>query len=590
MGGSKGSGRRGATGVLAVLAAALGTVGTAWADPVPGNPTSAPALLGGPASPHPVPSLAVPQHPFMAPNGRSNLHDDGYQTDAYPRSGPLGAGTTALSGQFGGLCASVTFDRRGRLETICVGTNAVTLRLLDPATLAPLASYDLPQRPAQAGNPFQNFTGGGYFYLDDQDRAVVGTADRHLLVIGQTAQSTFKLEQDIDLNAAVPSTDSIISVLPDWAGRYWIATKGGIVATADRRTGALKVMGLHEGNGNSFAVGDDGVYIITNAALYRFAAAADGTPRVVWRQPYPNDGTQKPGQSQAGSGTTPTLLGTDLVAITSNADPIDVVVYRRGAALRRGTTRELCRAPVFAKGASSSDQSLVTDGTNLVVENNYGYEGPQSVAGGATTTAGLARVDVDRAAATCKVAWTATQVSAPSVVPKLALGSGLLYTYTKPGGDPTDPWYLTALDYRTGATAFQARAGAGPLFNNNYAPVSLGPDGTAYVGVLGGIVALRDASAPEVAAGPVTDPRAKAERRPRLRVSCVRGGRLRLRVTDARVRSLRVTRARRTVVDGHRPLAVTVRRGGAITARLGLAGGATRTVRVRSRCVPTGRG
>jgi hypothetical protein len=29
-------------------------------------------------------------------------------------------------------------------------------------------------------------------------------------------------------------------------------------------------------------------------------------------------------------------------------------------------------------------------------------------------------------------------------------------------------------------------------YNNNYAPVTLGPDNTAYVGTLGGLVALRD--------------------------------------------------------------------------------------------------
>jgi hypothetical protein len=37
------------------------------------------------------------------------------------------------------------------------------------------------------------------------------------------------------------------------------------------------------------------------------------------------------------------------------------------------------------------------------------------------------------------------------------------------------------------------RAGSGIGYNNNYAPVTLGPDGTAYVGTLGGLVALRDA-------------------------------------------------------------------------------------------------
>lgn len=573
---------RSAVAAVVVLAGAV-TSG-ASAGPIPATPSSSPAFSGTMATPQPVTSLAIPQHPFMAPNERSNLHNDGFQTDAYRGTGPLGRGVTTTSSQFGGLCGSAVFDRRGRIETACVGiAGDVTLRLLDPVTLDGLAQYALPRRPPQVGNPFQNFTGGGYFYLDDRDRAVVGTADRRLLVVGQTAAGGFALERSIDLAAAIPSGDAIISVLPDWEGRYWIATSGGIVATADRTTGAVKRLELGEHNGNSFAIGDDGVYIVTDAAMYRFEAAADGTPTVVWRAPYPNDGRQKPGQSQAGSGTTPTLMGTDLVAITSNADPIDVLVLRRERTLPAGTPRELCRASVFDRGASSSDQSLLTDGTNLVVENNFGYQGPQSVLAGATTSAGLARVDVDRAAGSCRVAWTARQITAPSVVPKLALGAGLVYTYTKAPGDVADPWYLTALDYRTGATVFQARAGTGPLFNNNYAPVTLGPDGAAYVGVLGGIVALRDAAPPGVAPAPVVDPRA-AVRRARLFVACVRGGRLRLSVRDARVRSLTVTRAGRTTRDTRRPLALRVRVGGAIAASLRLADGTVRRVVVRTRC------
>lgn len=58
--------------------------------------------------------------------------------------------------------------------------------------------------------------------------------------------------------------------------------------------------------------------------------------------------------------------------------------------------------------------------------------------------------------------------------------------------DTDDPRYLTAIDFRTGETVFKRLAGFGLGFNNNYAPVTIGPTGTAYVGVLGGLVALRD--------------------------------------------------------------------------------------------------
>ncbi len=574
--------------LVAALTVAATLPASAAADPITAVPTAAPAFAGATAVPQPVPAAPVPRHPFMAPNERSNLHNDGYQTDSNRRTGPLGRGITTTSGQYAGVCGSVTFDARGRIVTVCVGVTAVTLRLLDPRTLESLTEYELPPRRTGLGNPFQNFTGGGYFYLDHEDRAVLGTSDRRLLVIGHADGEGFRVQREVSLAQVIPDGDAIISILPDWDGRYWVATRDGRVITVGRDDGTVRVLDTGEPNGNSFAVGEDGVYIVTDAAMYRFEAAADGTPTVVWRVVYPNDGTRKPGQTQQGSGTTPTLMGPDLVAITDNADPIDVVVYRRARTVTG--ERELCRAPVFAKGASSSDQSLLTDGTNLVVENNHGYEGPQAVLAGVTTRPGLARVDVDRAARTCTVRWTA-DVTAPSVVPKLALGSGLVYTYTKPGGDPTDPWFLTTLDYRTGETVYDALAGSGPLFNNNYAPVTIGPDGTAYVGVIGGLVALRDdrpsgvEPSPEVTIASPLDAPAARVRQPQVTLDCGRRRTIVVGTTDPRARLLTVRRGRRTARDGRRPLRLRVRAGTALTVRVRLAGGVVRTLRVPgSRC------
>jgi hypothetical protein len=39
---------------------------------------------------------------------------------------------------------------------------------------------------------------------------------------------------------------------------------------------------------------------------------------------------------------------------------------------------------------------------------------------------------------------------------------------------------------------YKRAAGAGLGFNNNFAPVTIGPDDTAYVGVLGGIARFDD--------------------------------------------------------------------------------------------------
>ena len=369
------------------------------------------------------------------------------------------------------------------------------------------------------GNPFTDFSGGGYFYLDQHDRAVLPTNDRHVLVVSITNGPGFQVDADYDLSGRVPAGDGIVSVLPDWHGRLWFVTRGGTVGTIDRGNGRVRTMRLSgEGISNSFAVDETGgVYIVSDRALYRFDANADGGPAVSWRVVYPNSGIHKPGQSDAGSGTTPTLMGSNWVAITDNADPMNVVVYRRAIKLKgakkhrkrakeKVKARRVCAAPVFARGASSTDNSLIGTNRSLIAENNYGYQiSPTNLSGGITSP-GLTRIDVVKKKAKkkrgkgrkrkrpakfrCRTAWTSNE-RAPSVVPKLSLANGLVYTYThSPRPDGIDAWYLTTLDFRTGRTVYRRLAGTGFAFNNNYAPVTLGPDGTAYVGVLGGVVAL----------------------------------------------------------------------------------------------------
>ena len=214
---------------------------------------------------------------------------------------------------------------------------------------------------------------------------------------------------------------------------------------------------------------------------------------MTWRERYANTGEQKPGQVSAGSGTTPTVMGRRWVTITDNSDPMRVVVYRRGAGVRG--EREVCSVPVFSRGASATDNSLIAAGRRIVVTNNYGYTGPAAVEGGGVTTPGIERVDVDRDGRGCHRVWANDKHRSPSSVPKLSLANGLVYTVLK---DPVrqdeteDAWYLGAFDMRTGKLVYRVRYGTGLGFNVNYAPVTLGRGGTAYVGVLGGLVRIAD--------------------------------------------------------------------------------------------------
>ena len=133
------------------------------------------------------------------------------------------------------------------------------------------------------------------------------------------------------------------------------------------------------------------MFVVTDAAMYRLEARG-GEPKVIWRRTYANTGEQKSGQTSPGSGTTPTLLHRRYVAITDNADPLDVVVFDRARKPKR--RRVVCRIEVLGRGHGSTDQSLIGIGRSIITENNFGYEGPASVEAGATSEPGLERVDI----------------------------------------------------------------------------------------------------------------------------------------------------------------------------------------------------
>ncbi|HTU16248.1 MAG TPA: hypothetical protein VMF31_13755 [Solirubrobacterales bacterium] len=491
-----------AIAALALLGSPLPGTTPAGAQPIisDGPAPSLPTADGPAFKPRKVAGATrAPQNPHLAGDPRSNIHNDTWMTDTYHGAAPLGRDSVTRSAAAAlGICATMAFDRRGRIVSVCPSTlSPPQARIIDPETLEVIASYDLPQAP-EVGKPaaYQNFAAGGYFFLDPKDRIWVATKTNHIYVLGQTPDgSGFRLEDDYDLSSRLDvDTERISSALPDFRGRIWVVAKqSGKVAVLDTRTRGIRLLRLGEPIQNSFTVGRAGVYIASSKRLYRFGTTRGGAPEIEWKVRYRNDGAVKPGQADAGTGTTPTILKGGYVAITDNADPINVVVYRTGLRLR-GRKRLVCEVPVFAKGASATENSLIGTGRSLIAENNYGYTDPFAPGGGQVVTQpGFARVDVRRDGRGCRKVWTNREVRAPSAVPKLSTRTGLIYTYTRPP-DPggSQGYYWTAIDFRSGKTAWNRYAGSGLRFNNNYAGLGIGPDGTAYLGVVGGMISLGD--------------------------------------------------------------------------------------------------
>jgi outer membrane protein assembly factor BamB len=296
---------------------------------------------------------------------------------------------------------------------------------------------------------------------------------------------------EFDVSGSLLPGEGITSVVPDWSGLLWFVGREGTVGLLDPASG--NAASLLAGPGgtpvdieNSFAVTERGAYVVTGEELMR-VEAVDGAPVIVWRAAYDRGTRLKPGQTSRASGTTPTVFGAGgrYVAITDNADPrMRVVVFD----VSGQNPRELCAVPVFAEGESATENSLIAMGDALIVESNYGYS-VTAVAGGHTTTPGLARIDVTDAG--CSLGWETDAVTIPSLVSKGVLADGAVLTYTKESSAlGTDAWWFTAVDASTGELLWRRLAGVGPLLNNHYAAGYVGPDGSVYVGTISGVVAL----------------------------------------------------------------------------------------------------
>ena len=270
---------------------------------------------------------------------------------------------------------------------------------------------------------------------------------------------------------------------------------------------------------NSFSVGPDGVYIITNFALYKLIYDEEDK-RIeldpAWKPTYAlgdlmydNDHKIKPGHLNDGSGTTPTLIGDDFVAIVDNGpEQVHLNVFRQ----KDGTL--VSKLPMFEPGKGAVENSVVAYGKHLIVGNTYGYKDPFKVN---DTAGGIMRFDFDEASGQYVQVkdWPATgHFDAKTATPKLTTANGLIYVYHR-DEEPVNghhDWQITTLDFRTGLRVFSIKGYFGKgefkenlirlvrksslgtknysrkVFNNIWGTFSFAPGNSLYIGAYRGFL------------------------------------------------------------------------------------------------------
>jgi hypothetical protein len=538
--------------VLIVMMLILGSSLPAHvADPVeqiPRGPTTClPDYVGAPAKAHPSANSGVPQNPLLAPNPSNSVHLDPWMSDTADIAGPLGRDPASLSSTLVEArqevdplvapewifnCIVEFFDSHGRVIAVCFSPTEATVVLADPDSLEVLSHYHL---ETPDGDPYKGgrqkmlrSLGSLYSFLDARDQLTLASGGDQLITLGESGSEDHPmLVQDednlYDLSDIKPAESDLAGVMLDWQGRIWFTTAEPATvwvlnpATYSEEEPNVMSVELADNEGpdvevvrNTFSLTKTGVdraaaYVVTSKRLYRVEAGADDSPHIVWSEPYDTIDEVRLGQYELGSGTSPTILGEGkYVAITDNAEQLQVVVFRTDEQLDPNEERIVCKVPVFnfpGGGAGALSNSLIGSRLSLIATNNDSYwfdwETGELLE---PSKPGVERIDVDPNGKGCTKVWSNTEV-ATTTCPRLSTKTGLIYTMARKMDESKvdvdhpyglDVYYWTAIDFRTGETVWQKMAGTGSMFDSFYPGLGIGPNEALYYGGYGGLMSIRD--------------------------------------------------------------------------------------------------
>ena len=481
--------------------------------------------------------LTLPQNPGLADNDFNSAHQDSYCSESVGLTGPASK-TLKLITQYQpyGLIGVLVCNSNNQL----IGTGfwkEHKLVVFD----ADCHVISVTTFGASSGLSFA----GGYFYLDNNDNTIVITSSNIIsfpTAYVEPRSSIYPLQPvwtsaDIVSKITGSATGNLLySALPVWGQTncYWCVLAGDYdaqIGTLNSNAFAAVVEIVPDGtqtngcttkllakkelpnqwNNNSIAADEDGLYIVTNkmddattpaktGCLYKFsfnkAAKAVTTE---WVHDYVSCGYILVGQTNIGSGTTPTITvsetGVKCVSITDNDAPqVNVVV------VNQSTGALISKTPVFTKKRSANEASLIGVKDTIIVENNYGHTIDIPYSQYISNEPGMARVNIK--SPSTEIEWD-NSVTTFFGMSMLARESGIIFGFTGSWCDSNatsdGPEYsVVALDAFSGRVIWRIPVGRGAHFCHEYGGFYFNRTGNSiYVGTNSYLVCIKDADESE---------------------------------------------------------------------------------------------
>lgn len=539
--------------VVAIAAVVTGGAVMAW----PATSMSGAAVTRSEASPERVPPCRTiasvdgqepPCNPFAGSSAWSVPHRNAYAQGSSPLAAPQRAAQVTWQDIALGQDSPIILQfsepypdgRRTTWFSTVSPAGAGAVYKLDYRTGAVIDSTTEPQGEGVPQGPSTS----GVYNLLTRENHLVTVRSRALGVYGDVRPgvrtSPIQLLRLFELpdRAWCRDDDRLIGLSLTYDGEIAFATVQGMVGVVPRQPGRmtgpnLRVASINgsrcqdssvpdealEQVANSLAVDErGGLYPVSTEAQYKFRAGAEGI-RKVWRAEYATGSGSSGSTLSAGSGSTPSLMGTRpgddrFVVITDGREPMHLTLLWRDRIpedwepLGPDTDRRVaCELPVtFGREEdeqAKSEQSVLVRGHSSVVVNNvltvdraFSFlpsplntlaQLTGNVPGNAPR--GVERIDWDPDSRRCRTVWANPDASFPNGVPTMSAHSEMVYGVGVRDGF----WGLEGLDFGSGRPRLFVPTTPLPSENSFFAATTVGPGCDVWSGGIGGISVFRGA-------------------------------------------------------------------------------------------------
>lgn len=483
-----------------------------------------------------------PVNPWLADSAWPIAHRGSYAQGSSPLAGPESAEDLPIANFVGTNITNITLAMSPYYpdgKQVYWGSTFGNVYKLE-ANEAGLTKLD--QMKKGAGISLDNLktaTSGAYTFVDKENNfyTVKGAT---VLVYGDSiageATSDITLLREYTIPAdqlhGNSSEDPIVGMNLTYDGMVTFATKRGTVGIVDRHFTQAHYVQLGDAEGeevsNSIALDEEGgIYVVSAKQMYRVqwtgAELTLDEGKGGWQSAYETgDGISSAGRLGAGSGSTPSLMGSGdmdkFVVITDGQELAHIVLFWRDEIptdwqpIAEGKSRRIAAEIPITYGNSTrtismSEQSVLVRGYGAAVVSND-YRNIELLSGLSTGNAildtirngivvffsnlqliqpyGVEKFEWDPVNRSLGTAWVNDDISCPNGIPTMSATSQLMYCV----GARSIAWTIEGINWNTGESKFHKRIGILPKFNSFYAATQLGNKGAIISGTSRGVMEL----------------------------------------------------------------------------------------------------